>query len=148
MKAAVLKKLNGPPEFDDFDDPVAGEGQVVVENSRWSLSAEYAAVALDGAEEGVSAIAKETSSLEVGAVAGSRELIEELWVSGGEGDAESPEGGIELGQNEQFGSFVNLLGQETVAIGHGSAGEGVGSASSLGSDNPALRARSVATCWR
>jgi NADPH:quinone reductase-like Zn-dependent oxidoreductase len=31
MKAAVLKELNGPPEFDDFDDPVAGEGQIVVD---------------------------------------------------------------------------------------------------------------------
>ena len=31
MKAAVLKELNGPPVFDDFEDPVAGEGQAVVE---------------------------------------------------------------------------------------------------------------------
>ena len=31
MKAAVLKELDGPPVFDDFEDPVAGEGQAVVE---------------------------------------------------------------------------------------------------------------------
>jgi NADPH:quinone reductase-like Zn-dependent oxidoreductase len=31
MKAAVLKELGGPPVYEDADDPVAGEGQVVVE---------------------------------------------------------------------------------------------------------------------
>ena len=31
MKAAVLRELGGPPVHADFDEPVAGEGQVVVE---------------------------------------------------------------------------------------------------------------------
>ena len=31
MKAAMLKELNGPPVFDDFEDPVANEGQAIVE---------------------------------------------------------------------------------------------------------------------
>lgn len=31
MKAAVLRQLGGPPEYGDFDEPVAGEGQVVVD---------------------------------------------------------------------------------------------------------------------
>ena len=30
MKAAVLRRLGGPPEYGDFDEPAAGEGQVVV----------------------------------------------------------------------------------------------------------------------
>ena len=31
MKAALLRELGGPPVYADFDEPVAGEGQVVVE---------------------------------------------------------------------------------------------------------------------
>jgi NADPH2:quinone reductase len=31
VKAAVLRETGGPPVFADFDEPVAGEGQVVVE---------------------------------------------------------------------------------------------------------------------
>jgi NADPH:quinone reductase-like Zn-dependent oxidoreductase len=31
VKAAVLRELGGPPVYADFDEPVAGEGQVVVE---------------------------------------------------------------------------------------------------------------------
>lgn len=31
MRAAVLRALGGPPVYGDFEDPVAGEGQVVVE---------------------------------------------------------------------------------------------------------------------
>jgi NADPH:quinone reductase-like Zn-dependent oxidoreductase len=31
VKAAVLRQLGGPPEYGDFDEPVAGEGQVVVD---------------------------------------------------------------------------------------------------------------------
>ena len=31
MKAAVLRELGGPPVYADVDEPVAGEGQVVVE---------------------------------------------------------------------------------------------------------------------
>jgi NADPH:quinone reductase-like Zn-dependent oxidoreductase len=30
VKAAVLGELGGPPVFADFDEPVAGEGQVVI----------------------------------------------------------------------------------------------------------------------
>ena len=31
MKAAVLRKWGGPPVYADVDEPVAAEGQVVVE---------------------------------------------------------------------------------------------------------------------